>query len=198
MYKFSNQIESFLKNYLGDEKAQDRKMALIPRSAGKFRPGDLLVFRYIMPYSTLERGKDSPLVTVRKRGPYRQMVEKSYEHRQHRISVKARKLKPKGFRTAGGGGAANSRLVLIVRNHRTGLQGRGATFTSTKGNELLSCFRLETTSPEITSIIVDKLYKNVRAASYSRIVGSLSTILGSQNYRTYKVSQLSQIYKVNM
>jgi hypothetical protein len=196
MLKFSTKIEGFLKNHVGDQNLQDQKLTLIPNSTGKFRPGNLLIFRYIIPYSSLKERSDlNPDIT---KHPHTKAQRKAYEARETRIQVKHNAVHPHQDNQMRRGGSANSRLVLVVRNKRTGGPWGGATFTSTKGNELLSCFRLETISPEITSVIVDKLYKNVRLCSYSRIVGSLSTILGSKNYRTYKVSKLSQIYEVNV
>jgi hypothetical protein len=86
------------------------------------------------------------------------------------------------------------RLGLIVSNKRSST----GTFISSQKNLLLSCFRLDATSQQITSIVVEKLYKERRLCNYYKIVKSLKTILGKDKYRTYKVSQLSNIYEVTI
>tara|TARA_R110002051_G_scaffold314897_1_gene392498 strand:+ start:256 stop:717 length:462 start_codon:yes stop_codon:yes gene_type:complete len=90
-------------------------------------------------------------------------------------------------------GSFTQRVSLVVRNKRTS----DGVFVSTRNNELLSCFNLEGEPDVIVDTIVENLYKKRRRASYwGKIAQSLTTILGHDSYRTYKLSNMKQTYKV--
>jgi len=85
------------------------------------------------------------------------------------------------------------RVSLVVRNKRTNT----GVFISTRNNELLSCFNLDGEPDVIVDTIVENLYKKRRRSSYwGKITQSLTTILGTDSYRTYKLSNMRQTYKV--
>jgi hypothetical protein len=90
-------------------------------------------------------------------------------------------------------GTFDQRAILVVRNRRT----TSGIFTSTQNNELVSSFKLEGEPDLIVSTIVENLYKKRRRASYwGKIHQSLIKILGKGSYRTYKLDQMKQVYKV--
>ena len=90
-----------------------------------------------------------------------------------------------------GPGSREQRVVLIVKSRRgdgvfPGLQGK-----------LVSCFKLDGDSEDVIDAIVENLYKKRRRASYyGKIKDSLIKLLGIDSYRTYKLDQMKQIYKV--
>jgi len=88
---------------------------------------------------------------------------------------------------------SEQRMTLVVSNKR----GSGI-FISSRGNKLVSCFRLNDASSEILPIILQNLYKNRKKASYSGILKGLSALLGSRNYRTYKLNNMRHLYNVNL
>ena len=89
--------------------------------------------------------------------------------------------------------SSNQKVVLIVRCKR----GNGV-FPG-KTVPLVSCFKLHGNSESVVEIIVDNLYKKRRKASYyGKIKDSLVSLLGIQSYRTYKLPEMTSLWKVNL
>jgi len=86
-----------------------------------------------------------------------------------------------------------TRIVLVVSNQR----GNGV-FNSTKGHKLVSCFRLDLASSAIISIILKRLYKNRRSASYLKVKQGLVAILGTEQYRTYALAKMNSMYSMTI
>ena len=90
-----------------------------------------------------------------------------------------------------GPGSRGQRVALIIKSRR----GDGV-FPGLDG-KLVSCFKLEGNSDDVIDAIVENLYKKRRVASYyGKIKDSLVKLLGIDSYRTYKLEQMKQIYKV--
>jgi hypothetical protein len=90
-----------------------------------------------------------------------------------------------------GPGSQSQRVILIIKNRR----GDGI-FPGLSG-KLVSCFKLDGNSEDVVNAIVDNLYKKRRVASYyGKIKKSLIKLLGIDSYRTYKLEQMKEIYKV--
>jgi len=196
MQQFSNNIELFLKNHLGDKEAQQTKLRRRAQSAS-FRPGDVLLFNYLSPDAFHKTpGEVRNTINTHRSQSIKRAMQKTIDPMARNITSKQRRVVKSTLVPRASARNTHARLVLCVSNQRTQRVGRGSTFISTRRNELLSCFKLENTSSEITSIIVDTLYKNVRLASYSHIQSSLRSLLGSFNYRTYSVDHLSNINEV--
>ena len=82
-------------------------------------------------------------------------------------------------------------IVLVVQNKRTS----SGLFLSTQRNQLLSAFKLSSTSPEISAIILKNLYKN-RAVSYDNVFRGLLRVLGKKNYRTYDIKYITSFNEI--
>ena len=82
-------------------------------------------------------------------------------------------------------------IVLVVSN-KTG----SGLFISTKKNILISCYRIDQSHTQVLEIILGALYKNRKSSSYSKIKSSLSTILGSSSYRTYKLNKVFDLQEL--
>jgi hypothetical protein len=92
-----------------------------------------------------------------------------------------------------GPGSRGQRVALIVRSRR----GDGV-IKGREGN-LVSCFKLSGNSEDIVAAIVENLYKKRRRASYyGKIKQSLVKLLGVDSYRTYKLTQMKDIFKVSL
>lgn len=90
-----------------------------------------------------------------------------------------------------GPGSQGQRVALIIKSRR----GDGV-FPGLNG-KLVSCFKLEGDSDAVIDAILENLYKKRRTASYyGKIKDSLIKLLGIDSYRTYKLDQMKQIYKV--
>ena len=89
----------------------------------------------------------------------------------------------------------NSELVhtLVVSCKR----GNGI-FLSSQNNMLVSCFKLDDASEAVLKIIIRSIYKDKGLAKYSLIKNSLKSILGSKNFRTYKLSNMLGLNKVSI
>lgn len=85
----------------------------------------------------------------------------------------------------------HSRISLIVSCDR-GLLGY---FISTRGNMLISCFKIEQIG-SVTNEIIKNLYKNRSKASYHSIKRSLTTLLGTSAYRTYILNHMSELHAI--
>ena len=89
-------------------------------------------------------------------------------------------------------GTRGQRVILVVRTK----SGDGL-YVSPRGNLLVSCFRLEGKSDVIVSTIVENLYKKRRRSSYyGKIKESLKSLLGVDSFRTYKLSQMKDVYSL--
>tara|TARA_Y100001972_G_scaffold123051_1_gene169678 strand:- start:736 stop:1152 length:417 start_codon:yes stop_codon:yes gene_type:complete len=90
-----------------------------------------------------------------------------------------------------GAGSQGQRVILIVKSRR----GDGV-FPGLNG-KLVSCFKLDGDSDAVVDAILENLYKKRRAASYyGKIKQSLIKLLGIDSFRTYKLDQMKQIFKV--
>lgn len=85
----------------------------------------------------------------------------------------------------------NPRVALIVSCER----GPYGSYISTKGNILISCFKLNYTGA-VTNEILRNLYKNRSKASYYSIKKSLTTLLGTSSYRTYILNEMTEIHAI--
>ena len=89
--------------------------------------------------------------------------------------------------------SSNQKVILIVRCKR------GDGVFPGKEVKLVSCFKLNGSSESVVSIILDNLYKKRRKASYyGKIKDSLVSILGVDSFRTYKLNEMRNLYKVNL
>jgi hypothetical protein len=90
-----------------------------------------------------------------------------------------------------GPGSRGQRVVLIVKSKR------GDGVFPGLDDKLVSCFKLNGDSEAVIEAILENLYKKRRRASYyGKIKASLIKLLGIDSYRTYKLGQMKQIYKV--
>ena len=139
MTQFSKESQKFLSAVGGDRK---KILTMIPPSADRITPGEILIFRYFL---------------------------------------------------GAGPGSQGQRIALIVRCRR----GDGV-FPGLEG-KLVSCFKLNGDSDAVIDAILENLYKKRRAASYyGKIKESLIKLLGIDSYRTYKLGQMKEIYKVSL
>lgn len=90
-------------------------------------------------------------------------------------------------------GVVESRLALVVSNQR----GNGV-FTSTRGNRLMSCFRLTDVFSEVGSIILRHLNRNRRLNNYYLLADSLTPIFNKESYRTYNLNKVTGLHKVRI
>jgi len=92
-----------------------------------------------------------------------------------------------------GPGSRGQRVALIVKTRR------GDGLIKGREGNLVTCFKLLGNSEEVVSAIVDNLYKKRRKASYyGKIKESLIKLLGIDSYRTYKLTQMKDIFKVSL
>jgi hypothetical protein len=87
----------------------------------------------------------------------------------------------------------DSPTVLVVSIDR----GNGL-FLSTQNNMLISCFKIDDVSESVLKIVINAIYKDRGLANYRVIKKALSSIFGSWNFRTYKVSNLSGLNKIQI
>ena len=93
-----------------------------------------------------------------------------------------------------GPGSRSQRSALIVKTRR----GDGC-FLSTQDNLLISCIQLNGGSATVIETIVENLYKKRRRSSYyGKIKDSLVALLGADSFRTYKLTQMKSIFKVQL
>jgi hypothetical protein len=138
MQRFSKETQDFL----GATKNNKKLLSMIPPSADRMVPGEIIIFRYYLGVGPGSRGQ---------------------------------------------------RVALIVRSRR----GDGV-IKGREGN-LVSCFKLSGNSEDIVAAIVENLYKKRRRASYyGKIKQSLVKLLGVDSYRTYKLTQMKDIFKVSL
>jgi len=87
------------------------------------------------------------------------------------------------------------RVALLVSNWRTGKKSSVWGNVNT-ANNLLSCFKLNDSSVSVTDMIMQTLYKTGPLANYH--MPSLQKLFGKDNYRTYKLSQITDMYEINL
>lgn len=83
--------------------------------------------------------------------------------------------------------------VLVVATDR----GNGL-FLSSQNNMLISCFKLDDVSESVLNIILNSIYKDRRLANYQSIKKSLVSILGVNNFRTYKLTTARGVKKIEI
>lgn len=138
MQRFSKETKEFL-GAVGDSK---KILTMIPPSADRMTPGEILVFRYYL---------------------------------------------------GSGLGSRGQRVCLVVKNRR------GDGIFAGKDGLLVSCFKLNGNSEDVVDAIIENLYKKRRRASYyGKIKESLIKLLGIDSYRTYKLTQMKDIFKVSL
>jgi len=90
-------------------------------------------------------------------------------------------------------GSRAQRIVLIVKCRR------GDGVFPGKYVNLVSCFKLNGGSKAIIETILENLYKKRRRASYyGKIKQSLVKLLGVDSFRTYKLNNMKDIYKLDL
>jgi hypothetical protein len=76
---------------------------------------------------------------------------------------------------------------------------RGAgVFYSNSGNLLLACFKLTSTSPQISSNVIKTLYKNRQFASYYTVSKGLKAIFGPNSFRTYNLKNVTDLNEISI
>ena len=89
-------------------------------------------------------------------------------------------------------------VVLVVARKIS----KAGIFISTRGNRLMSCFKLVGKSATTINLIVNALYKNRVLSSYTLLTSyviqaGLRALLGKQSYRTYNTSKIEHLRKVS-
>lgn len=85
-----------------------------------------------------------------------------------------------------------SRFGIVVRSKRTGVQ-RGY-FLSTRFNTLLNIFLLDSITLDSFEIMINNLYRNRIRCTYKNSPRILGSFLGQDNFRTFNVSKIRNIY----
>jgi hypothetical protein len=85
-----------------------------------------------------------------------------------------------------------TRFCLVVRN-QTGKVG----YTSLRGNELLSCYRLNDATPVILRQLIQSLYGRTDLCSYDFIQKGLTWLLGVSRYHTYMFRRMNNLEKIS-
>ena len=95
------------------------------------------------------------------------------------------------YRSGLGRFSSNQKIVLIIRCKR------GDGVFPGKDGKLVSCFKLNGDSASVVEILVENLYKKRRKASYyGKIQKSLVALLGIDSFRTYKLTEMTDIYRL--
>ena len=84
-------------------------------------------------------------------------------------------------------------VVLVVSVDR----GAGI-FLSSKNNKLVACFILDDISPTILNYVISAINNNTGLLSYKSIKGSLGSLFGSWNFRTYDLNKIRGLQKINI
>lgn len=87
----------------------------------------------------------------------------------------------------------HQRSGLIVST----LMGHGI-YESTRGNLLMSCFKIHLSPPEIVKIVLKNLYKNEAKCNYHKITRALIQLFGKKQYRTYKVRNVNRLVELRI
>ena len=89
-------------------------------------------------------------------------------------------------------------LCIVCKNKRTST----GSFVSTRGNRLLSCYRVDHLSMDTLKIILNVLnkYDNIRSSiSYEKsLSGFLGLVGGADKYRTFNVQSIFSLKKVSV
>ena len=88
-------------------------------------------------------------------------------------------------------------LAVIVKNKRAPT----GTFTSTQGNHLLSCYRVDHLGTETLRIVTEGLNKNEQLkeqASYKKFTAILKLLAGETKYRTFNKMNMSLLKKISI
>jgi len=97
------------------------------------------------------------------------------------------------YHLGAGEGSRSQRVVLIIKTRR------GDGVFPGKTSKLVSCFKLDGDSEVVIETILENLYKKRRRSSYyGKIKESLIKLLGIDSFRTYKLDQMKEIYKVSL
>jgi hypothetical protein len=88
-------------------------------------------------------------------------------------------------------GLSDYKMCLVVKND-LGKIG----YTTKKGNRLLSCFRLADAPPFVISFILKTLYNKPKLAQRQLVQDGIIALLGTLNYRTYKLNKIRYLYKI--
>lgn len=86
----------------------------------------------------------------------------------------------------------SQRFGLVVKSRRTGVNG---TFLSTRNNNLLNIFLLNSIKNSDCRLIINTLYRDRIRATYKNTPAILSAFLGKENFRTFNTdySKMSDI-----
>jgi hypothetical protein len=84
----------------------------------------------------------------------------------------------------------SQRIGFVVRSSKTGM---GVTRITTRGNQIVNTFLLDSISPAMLDILINNLYKNRIRATYRNSPVVLGSMLGSDNFRTFISSKMSNI-----
>lgn len=85
------------------------------------------------------------------------------------------------------------KFVIVVKIKR----GEGL-FTSSRGNKLLACFKLDGTTPETLKILLKYIYKNRRLADYYKIQEAMAAIFGMNSFRSYNLSYINYLNELTL
>lgn len=86
-----------------------------------------------------------------------------------------------------------TRLALVVYSSNGTIS-----YTSQRGNLLVCCFRLNDCGDSVLKFILKRLYKRADLCSYETIQKGLGALGGEVNYRTYKLSGMTQLHKLTL
>ena len=84
-------------------------------------------------------------------------------------------------------------VALVVSTKR----GNGR-FISTKGNPLITVFKLNGLSEVVLQVIMENLYRNPGISSYKGVTKALKTILGKDRFRTYNLRKMYGIHQIEI
>ena len=89
--------------------------------------------------------------------------------------------------------AGSLRYGLVVSSRRTS----DGMFLSSRNNTLLNVVLSQELSATMFSLMVNNLYKNETACNYQspKIIGAF---LGKQNFRTFNISKMRDIFKISI
>ena len=90
----------------------------------------------------------------------------------------------------------------ITNHQRSGLivstlMGHGI-YESTRGNLLMSCFKIHLSPPEIVNIVLKNLYKNEAKCNYHKITRALIQLFGKKQYRTYMIRKINRLVELRI
>ncbi len=92
----------------------------------------------------------------------------------------------------GSGDTVSYRLALVTVN-QTG----NISYVSMKKNLLLTCFNMPF-SGDVSRMLLSKFYQKKNKAIYIKVQPILAKVFGSQQYRSYILNKMVEIYKINL